>query len=132
MASQKIFISIVILVSIAVFSSCRDKVDCRLYHTGEFELIDESRDIIIMRDQEFQIETMRSTGSFTKFRIFWLNPCTYRLFFLEGTTNIHDAWDGHHMDVMILEGTDGEYTYKSTFSKTGLSEVGKVKKIASI
>jgi len=124
-----IFISLLLVMTLA---SCGDKVDCKNFQTGKFELVDDTRDIIITRDGEFQVETVRSTGGYTKFRIFWLNPCTYRLFFLEGTTNIHDAWEGHHMDVMILEGNEAEYTYKSTFSKTGLSEVGTVRKVGTI
>jgi len=109
--------------------SCGPKVDCQLYHTGQYELVDDNRDVLIERDREFQTETVRSTGEYTKFRIVWLNPCTYRLFFLEGNEALYEAWKESFMEVMILEGSSEEYSYKATFSQSGKSELGKVRKL---
>ena len=126
----KIFIPIILFwLSI---SSCEEKINCQIYHEGQFEIIDDSRDVLIERDKEYQIETDRSNGNFTKFRIVWLNPCTYRLFFLEGNEAIYDAWKNNFLEVMIIEGTDSEYSFSATFSKTGKTESGKVKKLNAI
>ena len=87
---------------------------------------------MIERDKEFQIETERSTGMYTKFRIVWLNACTYRLFFLEGNEVLYESWKNSFMEVMIIDGTPSEYTFKAVFSKNGNSETGLVKKLTAI
>jgi len=113
-------------------SNCSQSIDCNIYHEGMFEIVDDSRDVLIERGKEFQIETVRSTGDYTKFRIIWLNPCTYRLFFLEGSQAIYEAWRNDYLEVMIIEGSESEYTYKAVSSKTGKSEIGMIKKLNAI
>jgi len=130
MAKAKLFFFLIFLC--LFLTNCDDSIDCTVYHQGKFEIVDDTRDVLIERDKEFQIETVRSTGIFSKYRIIWTNPCTYRLFFLEGPEPIYEAWHNNYLEVMILEGTESEYSFKAVFSKSGKSETGVVKKLNAI
>jgi len=92
-------------------------------------MAEDQRDVLIERFRDHQIETVTSTGNYTKYRIIWLNPCTYRLFMLEGPEPVVEAWGTSYLEVMILEGDKNGYKYKSLSSATGRSEIGYVNKI---
>lgn len=52
--------------------------ECKNFHTGTF-YVKEMPNLIITRDDKYQIETDPATGKYVKMSITWTSDCTYQL-----------------------------------------------------
>lgn len=58
--------------------------DCHFFRSGEFTLKSEldKQEYTIVRNDSIQVETNLLNGKITKWRVKWLNPCKYELWYL--------------------------------------------------
>lgn len=107
----------------------KSNIDCSQWHTGSYEIVDEGRNILIERDAQVQTETDRTTSSYTKFAINWIDNCTYQLKFLEGEEGVYQAWKDNFMQVTITGPTPDGYAYIAQFSNSQRKEEGQIAQI---
>lgn len=88
----------------------RSGLDCKQFKTGKFTLTEREKagTYIVERDHAFQIETDVVKGVIIKFKVTWINDCTYQLNIIEGQDESMTSYRGKTLTVRILETyTDG-------------------------
>jgi hypothetical protein len=88
----------------------RSGLDCKQFKTGKFTLTerDKAGKYIVERDHSFQTETDVVKGVTIKFKVTWINDCTYQLNTIEGQDEAMNSYRGKTLTVRILETyTDG-------------------------
>jgi len=86
---------------------------CKEFKKGIFKYNDGAySDIIIERDEKFQVE--KNQSGFSKYKIDWINDTNYVLTYLEVSDKNLEYLIGEKMNVEIIEILeDGSYVYKS-------------------
>ncbi|MEO5642340.1 MAG: hypothetical protein ABIQ40_16315 [Bacteroidia bacterium] len=88
---------------------------CQNFHTGTF-YVKEMPNVIITRDDKYQIETDPATGTYVKMSITWISDCTYQLRLVK-TTVKKDKKLWKKMKVLTVTITSTEessYTFSAT------------------
>ncbi len=117
---------LILFLSVSCKNNDKPKVNCSLWHIGQFEIVDDKRNIHIERTESMQLETDRNSGLFTKFAINWVDNCTYQLKFLEGEEGVYSVWQNNYLQVTITAPTESGYRYSAKFSTSSVIEEGEI------
>lgn len=125
-------------VLIIILFFCKTSLNCDKFKTGKFEVQSKfGGKVIIERNHKFQTETLTRNGNVIRYKIKWLNECSFLLYgrqFLEGTEEIKDPKiiEEFAKDTIfneIIEITGEEYRTKSRVNKSQRWFEAKTRKI---
>lgn len=77
-----IFTSIITSLSFLGFSQEGGEttaLDCKKFHTGTFQIVGKSKNIVITRNETTQTETNTRTGEENTYTIIWVSDCVFEL-----------------------------------------------------
>ena len=106
--------SILLLFLITSLAWTRDELNCNQFKTGKFTLTEKEKagTYIVERDHSFQTETDVSRGVTIKFKVTWINDCTYHLNIVEGQDETMNSYRGKTLIVRILETYPDGYKFE--------------------
>jgi hypothetical protein len=92
--------------------------DCQKFHAGKFKL-NEMPGIVIERDSLYQIERDPKTGHYAKYKITWIDECTYVLKLIKTNDKTQRKGNRRIGDLQVkIIAVDGDvYTYSATSLK---------------
>jgi hypothetical protein len=99
---------------------------CEQYRKGTFYYHFVDHDAVVqytmIRNDSVQTETNMKTGNISKYKIHWINNCSYELHFLEGTEVLPrerlELKKGMVLRTTIISGTNSYYCFNSTSNLT--------------
>jgi hypothetical protein len=57
-----------------------NKMDCQKFKIGTFHYINDSSELVVVqRSKRYQVERNQKTGQVDKFKVKWVNDCTYEI-----------------------------------------------------
>lgn len=118
-----------LLVLVALYLGCsfvqNGAADCQAFRTGTFSLKSEldRQEYLIVRNDSIQVETNMLNGRVTKWKVKWLSPCRYELWYLpEQVLTSEDSFYMSHPFVNdIITTTDSYYIFLSKLKERGYS-----------
>jgi hypothetical protein len=129
----------IILASIILLSCSYSKskpVNCSNFTIGKFKLRLNRFNMvwIIDRDSIFQYETDSANGNVSKWRVKWIKPCEYELWYIptkEDKIKKNPLTLTTPFNVAILNGNEQYYIFRETMKGTKLSLIDTMIKIAN-
>jgi len=115
----------ILLFTLLLFFSCKQKSDCSRFHTGKFRYHGSvtKQNYVVERNDSIQTELVVETGTVLKFRIEWTDPCSYELQFIgiEKVGNDSSILIRKFLPIrtMILTAGEDYYVYKTVTSIAG-------------
>ncbi len=111
--TNKIISTFLLLI---LFQGCSDNKTCTAFHTGTFELIDDSFDLhnLIERSDTLQVEINQKTGVKTVGKIEWINDCEYVFTYLESSNELMKHFIGRQLTVEIFKIEGNTIYFKSS------------------
>lgn len=104
--------------------------DCGKFKNGKFSLPAEldRTNYLIDRQDSIQLETNQSNGNVTKWRVVWIEPCIYELWFLpEKPFDNRDSFFMMNPFVnKILSATENYYIFQSSMEANGYKAVDTI------
>lgn len=106
-----------LLFYLCICSTCllAQEPACKDFKTGTFVLSNQEmgRDYRIIRNDSIQTEMVLNTGQSSKFRVKWLDDCTYELRIIEGPSEVMEFYKDKILKVTILATKGNEYTFEA-------------------
>ena len=100
------YVIVVILFLLIGCTSLKNNSDCDRFRLGTFynkSEIDNAIDTKITRTEEYQIEEYYQTGAVCKFKVKWIDQCSYKLIFDSGNTACNKTGEIKDVIVRIIE-----------------------------
>ncbi len=127
---MKKFISQVVLLLLLTIGGCKnsDKALCSEFKVGKYYLHSKYNgwDYVIDRRDSFQIETSRTTGLISKWKINWINDCEYETIFTKenygSNTTDPNKIVFKNIKYKILEATDKFYIYSTKIDSVEITD----------
>ncbi len=95
--------------------------ECKQFRTGTF-YVKSQPNIVITRDDKFQIETDPATGKYVKMSVTWISDCTYQLRLVK-TTVKGDKKNWKKIKVLTVTITStGENSYRFSATSPAFNE----------
>ncbi|MGL4597480.1 MAG: hypothetical protein ACRCYO_08135 [Bacteroidia bacterium] len=117
---MNLFKKLLLAVGLVLFAQTAfaQNSDCQKFHAGKFKLND-MPGIVVERDSLYQIERDPKTGHYAKYKITWIDDCTYVLKLIK--TNDKTQRKGNRqigdLQVKIIAVEGDVYTYSATSLK---------------
>ncbi len=107
-------LSILLLFLGTGLASTRDELNCKQFKTGKFTLTEKEKagTYIVERDHSFQTETDVAKGVTIRFKVTWINDCTYQLNIVEGQDETMNSYRGKTLTIRILETYPDGYKFE--------------------
>ncbi len=90
------------------------ELNCQQFKTGKFTLTEREKagTYIVERDLSFQTETDVARGVTIRFKVTWINDCTYQLNLVEGQDETMNSYRGKTLTIRILETYPDGYKFE--------------------
>jgi len=109
---KKLFVKICLLMICNVVFAQND-FNCKLYRTGFFEYEGKYSNVIIFRNEYYQIEYSLKSDEWVVIKLDWINDCKYTFSYIDTNTEKLKPYIGHTMHVEIISGDTKGYAYHS-------------------
>lgn len=116
-----------ILLVLAFNASLGQKVeDCKIYHKGYFEFDGKHSNVLIYRNEDYQIEYNIESGEWVIIELNWKSVCDYSFTYLHTNMDALKKYIGHSVEVEILSGDSTGYDYRAIYRQGGKVFDGRV------
>ena len=120
-----------LIVLFVPFLTSGQQPDCRKFRTGKFKMTTERGEYLITRKGNIQIEEDLHSGTVGKFKVTWIDPCTYSLQIIKYLENPKNRTEDQELIiyVKILEVKENSYVQETTSNKYPLKFQGELFKV---
>lgn len=104
---------------------------CEDYQDGTYEFTDWENDITyrLIRQDTLQKEFIVGIGDTSRYRVHWIDACTYELDILDGKPELMEFYGGRVLTIEILQTLQNGYQFKSHIAGTDMEFYQNVKQI---
>lgn len=120
-----------LLLFISPLASFGQEHDCAYFKTGQFRLAVPAMgyESMIERDDTTQTEYNKETGDITKYKVEWIDDCSYEIELIETTNKEAQDFLGTKFGILITEIEALTYTFDMTILGTGHTSTYQMTKI---